>query len=226
MTSHDAASLTSLPILRAAATFPDGPDGADGAAAGDDLAIVRQLATAVTASPPAAMPRGRSRLVKVLSVKAVVAAAFVVSGSGAAAAGLLPDAAQDGLARAASHIGINLPSTADDRARDATNDVGRRGLSEQAPDGTAPTGSVSADPADPSHGAPTGSDPAPQQQQSPPADTHGAEVSSTARTTDATGADKGAEVSSTAHENPGHPVPQGGDHPGAEKRSDNAPARP
>ena len=54
---------------------------------------------------------------KVTTVTAVVA----LSATGAAAVtGSLPDAAQNGLANAAADIGINLPDTANDKARDAT----------------------------------------------------------------------------------------------------------
>lgn len=112
---------------------------------------------AATIATEQVTPRRKSMLSNVLTAKvAGVAAAIVLSATTAAAAtGSLPDAAQTGAAKAAAHIGVNLPNPSEDH----------------------PTG--------------TADNPA-------TADEHGDTVSGTARTTDATGADKGAEISTIA----------------------------
>lgn len=133
-------------------------------------------------------------LTKVLSAKIAVAAAVLTLGvtGAAAASGSLPDAAQDGLATAASHIGIHLPSTADDHARlgsdNGKSDDDHSDDTESSDDAASADDTESDDDTDSSdgHGA--------------PGDNHGADVSSTARTTDATGADKGATVAGVANE--------------------------
>ena len=60
-------------------------------------------------------------LTRIVMTKAAAVAVVALSATGAAAAtGNLPDAAQDGFAHAAQHIGINLPSSANDKAREQT----------------------------------------------------------------------------------------------------------
>ena len=89
--------------------------------------LVAMLAEAASMAPaaeplPSDSPQEKKLLGKILTIKAAVAAAVLaVSVTGAAAAnGSLPDAAQDGLAEAAEHVGINLPDSASDTAVEAT----------------------------------------------------------------------------------------------------------
>lgn len=74
----------------------------------------------------APQPRSRPVLAKIITAKvATLAAAVTLTATGAAAAtGSLPDAAQDGLSKAAERVGVNLPDSADDEAVDATTDLG------------------------------------------------------------------------------------------------------
>ena len=151
-----------------------------------DAALVAAMVEAIDAGPTSnspVAPRRKPVLSQLLSAKAAAAfAAVALSATGAAAAtGTLPDAAQDGVAEAASHIGIHLPSSADDHARQA-KDNGKADEDH---------GKAGED-----HGAST--------------DNHGAVVSETARTTEATGRDKGEAVSTVARAGHG---PEAGDHP-------------
>lgn len=87
------------------------------------------LAAMASATRGAALPQAaprRSRVARILTAKVAATAAVVAfTATGAAAAtGSLPDAAQDGVAKAASHVGINLPDSASDRAREATENRG------------------------------------------------------------------------------------------------------
>ena len=112
-------------------------------------------------------------LAKALTVKALATLGVLALGSvsAAAAAGSLPDAAQDGLANAASHVGVTLPASHDAH-----------------PTKDSHPGKPDATPATPTTGA-----------------NHGAEVSETAHTTDATGRDKGAAISTVARGDHGGP---------------------
>lgn len=89
--------------------------------------VTAMAATARSSFEPTAEPTRKNPMIaKVLTAKVAAAAAVVAfTATGAAAAtGTLPDAAQDGISKAASHVGINLPDSADDRAREATEDRG------------------------------------------------------------------------------------------------------
>lgn len=122
-------------------------DAAERSATGDDLRSVAALLSAAAdvgpSEPPAglveamavearsfshAAPTRRKRavLASVVTAKAAAVSATVAltATAAAAAAGSLPDIAQDGLAKAASHIGVDLPDSADDDAVDATTDLG------------------------------------------------------------------------------------------------------
>jgi hypothetical protein len=137
-----------------------------------EAALVATMAEAIRSQPtphPIA-PQRKTVLAKLLSAKiAAAAAAIALTATGAAAAtGSLPDAAQNGVAKAASHIGVNLPASANDHARDAT---------------TKPTGADNSTAGEDHAGT---------------NDDHGTAVSDTARNTDATGADKGEAVSTVA----------------------------
>ena len=123
---------------------------------------------------------------KTLSVKVAALAGTVLfaAAGAAAAAGELPDAAQDGLSNASSHVGIELPASKDSHP---TKDDHPSGGAQHE----------------------TG---APEAEGNGPEDNHGAEVSAVART-DATGRDKGAAVSEVARnghgqggQNPDHPA--------------------
>jgi hypothetical protein len=113
---------------------------------------------------------GRAMMVKGLAI-----AGFLALGatSAAAAAGSLPNAAQNGLSKAASHVGITLPASHDNHP---TKDSHPGGAPE-----TTTTPSIAADATTPTSVA-----------------NHGSDVSNVARTTDATGRDKGAAVSAVA----------------------------
>lgn len=171
-------SLRGVAALLAAAGHAD--------AAPADAALVAAMADVITASPAAANDAGGRRPVLGRLLTAKAAAVFGVvalSTSGAAAAtGRLPAVAQDRLAQAVSHVGIHLPTSADDDAGDD--------------DGGAEAG--------------TG------EQHGNSADTHGAEVSDTARTTEATGREKGEAVSTVARDGHGESAPDrpaADDHP-------------
>ncbi len=89
--------------------------------------VTAMAATARNTFEHAALPTRRHPMIaKVLTAKvAAVAAVLAFTATGAATAtGTLPDAAQDGISKAASHVGINLPESANDRAREATEDRG------------------------------------------------------------------------------------------------------
>jgi hypothetical protein len=104
-------------------------------------------------------------------------------GSAAAATGSLPDAAQDGVANAAEHVGITLPAGHDNHPTKDNHPGGK-------PADTPPT---SADPADAAAHAVDESETPPSTDAN-----HGSLVSDVARNTDATGRDKGAAVSDVA----------------------------
>ena len=130
-------------------------------------------------------------LSKLATAKAAGAAAFILFGAAGAAAATnsLPAAAQNGVANAVSHIGVNLPSHANDHARDASG--GNHGKSGE------------------DHGK-SGDDHGQSGDNGKPDDNHGAAVSDVAHNTDATGAAKGAEVSGVASDGRSH-NPNGAD---------------
>jgi hypothetical protein len=116
---------------------------------------------------------------------ATAAGAFTLAATGLAGfAGASPDAAQDGLTKAAEHVGIDLP---------ASHDL--HPTADAHPGGTPASPEVT-----------TGQ----------PADTHGAEVSEVARTTEATGAEKGAVVSEVARQGHGGGADVANDHAAVE----------
>jgi hypothetical protein len=131
-------------------------------------------------------------LMQALTIKGLAVAGVLTLGtvSAAAATGSLPDAAQDGLANAASHVGMTLPASHDSHPTKDDRPGGK-------PDST-PTAHTPSSPTHPEN--------------------HGADVSSIARTTDATGRDKGEAVSTVARGDHGghstgtdHAAPQAGD---------------
>jgi hypothetical protein len=155
------------------------------AAATVDPAFVASLAAAVRDNPTpdavAVATRRKPVLAKVLTVKAGVLAGVLIFGAtgAAAATGNLPDAAQHGVATAAEHIGLNLPDTANDHARNA-HDNGKSGEDH---------GKSGED-----HGK-SGED------HGKSGDNHGAEVSDVAHNTETTGVDHGAAVCAVASDN-------------------------
>ena len=85
-----------------------------------DDALIAAMVDAIVA-PDLARSRRKHVLTRIVMTKAAAVAVVALSATGAAAAtGRLPDAAQDGFAHAAQHIGINLPSSANDKAHEQT----------------------------------------------------------------------------------------------------------
>lgn len=82
-------------------------------AAGSEAVVTAMVAAIETATALSTTHRRKPVLAKILTAKVAAAAAVLtLSATGAAAAtGNLPDAAQNGLANAASHVGINLPNS-------------------------------------------------------------------------------------------------------------------
>jgi Mg-chelatase subunit ChlI len=170
-----------------------------------------------TGAPTSA--RRRSFLAKLLTAKiAAIAGVLTLTATGAAAAtGSLPGPAQDQLSSTASHFGIDLPSSDDEgtdgddvtvpaTVEDDTESDDAPDSSESESDDTQSSDDTESDSGDdPSSDAPAGN----------PNDNHGADVSSTAHDTEATGRDHGAAVSDVAnqgHPDSDHPTPD--DHPG------------
>ena len=90
-------------------------------------ALMKAMAVEVRSTlQPAPQPRSRPVLAKIITAKvAALTTAVALTATGAAAAtGSLPDAAQDGLSKAAERVGVNLPDSADDEGVDATTDLG------------------------------------------------------------------------------------------------------
>ena len=133
---------------------------------------------------------------KALTVKALATLGVLALGgvSAAAAAGTLPTAAQDGLANAASHVGVTLPASHDSHPTKDSHPGGKPESDAGAETDATPESDAPADvtPATPNTH-----------------DNHGAEVSETAHTTDATGRDKGAEISAVARGDHGPPTSTG-----------------
>lgn len=141
-----------------------------------DDALLGAMVHAIRTSPNPTIDRKPTMISKVLTAKiGVIAAGLVVSTTGAAAAasGSLPAPAQDAIAKAVSHIGVDIPTA----------------------DGTHPTGDdhPSADDHPSTDDHPTGAGDNPTD-----ADQHGTDVSGVTRDSEQSGADKGAEVSDTA----------------------------
>ena len=121
-------------VVAAIRTYTDAADATPPPGLIVALAETASIAPRIAALPEAAAPQEKKLLGKVLTLKAaVVAGVLAVTMTGAAAAnGSLPDAAQDGLAEAASHIGINLPDSESDTARDATTKENENNRPEDA----------------------------------------------------------------------------------------------
>jgi hypothetical protein len=160
-----------------------------------------------------------------LVTSAVVA--FTATGA-AAATGTLPHDAQHGVAQAAQHIGINLPDTANEHAREHTGNRGPKATTPTtAHASTRKQSDASADDETSTTTAPTGANPVPDAPAAPagdpPADNHGGVVSQTAHDADPAGG-KGDEVTPVArdnhgaeqrtlHANPRSTTPQSAPHP-------------
>ena len=148
-------------------------------------------------------------MLKRLSAKtALVAATVALSATGAAAAtGDLPDAAQDGLARAASHVGVNLPESASDRAREVSAEPGPP-VAVTTPTTTAATtttGAAATTTTTTSQTTVAGAPKTVSGQPMPSGENHGAVVSETAHEADPEGG-KGEDVAPVARDNHGHEV--------------------
>lgn len=201
--------------------------------AGDD-ALIAAMVDAIVA-PDLACSRRKHVLTRIVMTKAAAVAVVALSATGAAAAtGNLPDAAQDGFAHAAQHIGINLPSSANDKAREQTQrddpngkDATESSLPTVVP--AKPTADADEDRADAStpHGPPAGTPG--RDETTPAADaTHGSVVSEVAKNADPEGG-KGDEVAPVARDNhgvvaraehqPEHPVPDSPAEPGGNAHS-------
>jgi hypothetical protein len=199
-----------------------------------DDALIAAMVDAIVA-PDLARSRRKHVLTRIVMTKAAAVAVVALSATGAAAAtGSLPDAAQDGFAHAAQHIGINLPSTANDKAREQTQrddpnaeDATKTSLPTVVP--AAPTAGADEDRADAStpHGPPAGTPGG--NETTPAADaTHGSVVSEVAQNADPEGG-KGDEVAPVARDNhgvvaraehqPEHPVPDSPAEPGGNAHS-------
>ncbi|NUR07731.1 MAG: hypothetical protein HOQ45_12075 [Nocardioidaceae bacterium] len=123
------------------------------------------------------VPRVRAAVAATLGAGVLLAA-----GTGAAAAGVLPGAAQDTARTVLDRVGIEVPGSNEHSAGHAD----QRGHSTQAPGLTKVGDAAKAKPAGTAD------------KDLPEASEHGQTVSSTARNTDAEGADHGEEVSGVA----------------------------
>jgi hypothetical protein len=176
----------------------DAPPGFDGVArmmealtgppAGDELAderlavaaAVRVLRDPAPTTANARRWRMRSKLARA-KVAGLVVVGTLIGTTGMAAANALPDAAQDAVSHALSHVGITLPNTTDETATADVSSV------DAATGGTTDATGVD-------HPAATGE-----------------EISRIATTTDATGVAKGAEISTAASGGMGQAGQHGGD---------------
>jgi hypothetical protein len=170
-----------------------------------DDELVVAMVNAIVTSDPTRTKRSHV-LTRIVTTKVVAATAVLaLTATGAAAAtGTLPDNAQNGLARAAQHIGINLPEAASDKAREKSDHSETTPPAVQAPagrgddgDATSDNGDDAKDPSDPAATGAEGS--------TPTTANHGSVVSSTAHNADPTGG-KGDEVSPVARDNHGAEV--------------------
>lgn len=96
-----------------------------------DVDIVASMVDAIRTQPRTLVHRRKSMLTSVLSAKAAaVVGALVLSATGAAAAtGNLPPAAQDGLSKAVSHVGVDLPRSDKAEGRGQGGDVSDKATS-------------------------------------------------------------------------------------------------
>ena len=201
-------------LIAAIRTFTDTADASPPAGLIVALAETASTAPNVAALPAAAAPQEKKLLGKILTIKAaVVAGVLAVTMTGAAAAtGSLPDAAQDGLAEAASHIGINLPDSASDKAGEATTKEKENNRPDDAgkPDdaGTAANNGKAGE-----HGNSEdqdGDDPTTAVVDAPEngANEHGVEVSGTAQDDSTEGREHGETVSTVARDGHGTTPPE------------------
>ena len=170
-----------------------------------DDELVVAMVNAIVAGEPARTERTHV-LTRIVTTKVLVAGAVVAltATSAAAATGTLPAQAQNGIARAAQHIGINLPEAASDNARRKSDHVDPGGPAAPATEVT----ETKADGSAGEHGdARTSLDPAAAGTETSPPTTanHGAVVSETAHAADPSGG-KGEEVSPVARDNHGAEV--------------------
>jgi hypothetical protein len=173
-----------------------------------DDAVIVAIVDAIT--HPDELARKRKHvLARIVTTKVAVTTAVVaLSATGAAAAtGSLPDRAQNGLAHAAAHVGIELPEAANDKSRDATPTGADPADGAPGSAGNdAPATHPAAHPAD--EDATRSGGPGAVPSTAAPGDTapsHGDVVSQTAHSADATGG-KGEEVSPVARDNHGAEV--------------------
>jgi hypothetical protein len=136
---------------------------------------------------------------RILTTKGLVVIGTLALGAGtaAAAAGSLPAGAQDGLATAASHVGITLPASHDTHP---TKDSHPGGAPETT---TTPSTAAATTPTS--------------------VENHGSDVSKVARNTDAAGRDKGAAVSAVAKGDHGQPADASSNHDAPETPTTGAP---
>jgi hypothetical protein len=172
-----------------------------------DDELVVAMVNAIVSGDPAR--KGRKHvLTRIVTTKVLVAGAVVaLTATGAAAAtGSLPDNAQNGLARAAEHIGINLPEAASDKAREKTHPADREPTASTTPAAEPTKSKTDADGTDQGD-ATTPSDPASaaSNASTPTTDNHGSVVSQTAHDADPSDG-KGDEVSPVARDNHGAEV--------------------
>ena len=173
----------------------------------DDELVVAMVNAIVTNDP--ARTKRNHVLTRIVTTKVLAATAVVaLTATGAAAAtGTLPDNAQNGLARAAQHVGINLPEAASDKAREKSDHSGSDATTPD-PSATEPTETdADAGGAGDHDDATTSNDPAAAapDASTPTTANHGAVVSQTAHDADPSGG-KGEEVSPVARDNHGAEV--------------------
>lgn len=147
-------------------------------------------------------PKRRSAMLSTIvgSLAAKVAAAAVAvlaAGSGLAATGNLPAAAQEAVASAADRIGLSLPDADEDEAAEEAEESDDDAGAFESDDDQAENVD-SDDDADADDSDEVDETESVDLDDAEERDNHGAVVSETARTTDASGRDKGKEVSSVA----------------------------
>jgi hypothetical protein len=162
-------------------------------------AVIVAMVDAIVANEAARLTR-KHMLTRIVTAKAAAVTTIVTLTATAAAAptGGLPDAAQDGIAEAVSHVGIDLPKSAEKDPLQPSNDEGADGddtddrpavpAGTEEDDGT----DVPATPADGSTDVPD-----------TVSENHGAVVSDAAHNADPEGG-KGEEVAPIARDNHGH----------------------
>ena len=163
-----------------------------------DDRFLGDLVLAITATPEAGATTTPVRRLTAKAGALAAVALLTTAGAAAAATGNLPGPAQDAVAGVAERVGLDLPDSDEDvTTGDDTDDVADDATGGTE-DGTG-TGDDGGDGDDATEGTGDGTKPPTGHADNPTdADEHGATVSDVARTTEATGRDKGAEVSDTA----------------------------